>query len=236
MNPDLRADPSIWSLGWPVMRRQGEAIRALLADPRVALSGSDVLDYGCGTRPYEGWFRAAGARYVGADIDGRHEVKIRADGSLEVPDARFGMVASFQVLEHVWDVATYLSEANRVLRSQGWLLLSTHGSWFYHPHPGDYRRWTAEGLRREVEAHGFKLLAMQPVVGPLAWTSILRSYGLAYACNRIPLVGPAVASLGALFYNLRAYLEDCITPDQVTANNACVYVALFQRLPEGRKR
>lgn len=230
MNDNLRANPRIWTPGWHVMRRQGDAIRAMLAHPGVPVRGLSVLDFGCGSRPYEGWFRAAGATYAGADIDGRHEVAIREDGSLDAADGSFGMVASFQVLEHVWDVATYLTEANRVLRSQGWLLLSTHGSWFYHPHPGDYRRWTAEGLRREVEAHGFRLLAMQPVVGPLAWTSILRSYGLAYACSRLPVVGGAVASLGALFYNVRAYLEDRITPEHVTANNACVYVALFQRL------
>jgi len=234
MNDNPRANPRIWTLGWHVLRRQGDAIRVMLAHPELRARGLSVLDFGCGSRPYEDWFRAAGASYAGADIDGRHEVEIHEDGSLQAADGSYDMVASFQVLEHVWDVATYLGEANRVLRSQGWLLLSTHGSWFYHPHPGDYRRWTAEGLRREVEAHGFKLVAMLPVVGPLAWTSILRSYGLAYACQRIPLVGRALASLGTLFYNLRAWLEDGITPEQITANNACVYVGLFRRLPDGR--
>jgi len=89
--------------------------------------------------------------------------------SLAAADATFDMVASFQVLEHVWDLATHLTEAHRVLRPGGWLPLSTHGAWFYHPHPGDYRRWTGEGLRREIEAPGFGLLEMRPVVGPLAW-------------------------------------------------------------------
>ena len=236
MNDNLRANPRIWTLGWLVMRRQAEAIRALLAHPGLPLRGLGVLDFGCGSRPYEDWFRQAGASYAGADIDARHEVSIRQDGSLEAADGSFGMVASFQVLEHVWDVAAYLGEANRVLKSPGWLLLSTHGSWFYHPHPGDYRRWTAEGLRREVEAQGFRLVAMRPVVGPLAWTSILRSYGVAYACRRIPLVGGALASFGALLYNVRAWLEERITPAQLTADNACVYVALFERVPRGEKR
>ena len=224
-----RANPAIWSLDWHVMRRQNEAIRAMLAHPGLALRGLRVLDFGCGSRPYESWFADAGASYVGADIDARHEVAIAQDGSLQAADASFGMVASFQVLEHVWDVGRYLAEANRVLARRGRLLLSTHGSWFYHPHPGDYRRWTAEGLRREIEAHGFGLLAMRAVVGPLAWTSILRSYGFAFACRRIPIAGGALASLAALFYNLRAYLEDSVTPLEVTANNACVYVTLFEK-------
>lgn len=229
MNADHRANPRIWELGWHVLRRQGEAIRALLASPGVDLRGARVLDFGCGTRPYEAWFRNAGADYQGADIDGGHEVQLRGDGSIVAADATFDMVASFQVLEHVWDLATYLSEAHRVLKPGGTLLLSTHGSWFYHPHPGDYRRWTAEGLRREVEAHGFKMLEMRPVVGPLAWTSILRSFGAAYLLRRVPFAGNALSATTTFFYNLRAWLDDRITPAQITAENACVYVTLFRR-------
>jgi SAM-dependent methyltransferase len=229
MTDDRRANPRLWDLGWHVMRRQAEAIRALLAHPALELRGAAVLDFGCGARPYEPWFKAAGARYRGADIDGGHEVAMRADGSLEAGDASFDMVTSFQVLEHVWDLATYLGEARRVLKPGRHLLLSTHGTWFYHPHPGDYRRWTAEGLRREVEAHGFELLEMRAVVGPLAWTSILRSFGLAYALRRVPLVGGGLCAAAAVLFNLRAWLEDAITPEQVRAENACVYVTLFRR-------
>jgi SAM-dependent methyltransferase len=226
---NLRAHPRIWDLGWHVMRRQGEAIRGILGSPALELQGANVLDFGCGSRPYESWFTAAGARYRGADLDGGHEIGVRPDGSLDAADAAFDLVASFQVLEHVWDLATYLGEARRVLKPGGWLLLSTHGNWFYHPHPADYRRWTAEGLRREVEAHGFAMAEMRPVVGPLAWTSVLRSYGFAYAVRRVPVAGPPLAAFAALLYNARAWLEDLVTPRQVTANNACVYVALFRR-------
>lgn len=201
----------------------------MLANPALALRGASVLDFGCGTRPYEAWFIAAGAQYQGADIDGRQDVVVHQDGSLAAADATFDMVASFQVLEHVWDLATYLGEAHRVLKPGGWLLLSTHGSWFYHPHPGDYRRWTGEGLRREVEAHRFRLLEMRSVVGPLAWTTILRSYGCAYVFRRVPIVGNVLSATAALAYNLRAWLEDSMTPERVTENNACVYVALFKR-------
>jgi SAM-dependent methyltransferase len=229
MSDERRANPRLWELGWPVMRRQAQAIRALMAHPALALRGAAVLDFGCGDRPYEPWFAAAGARYAGADIDGAHEVAIRPDGTLAAADGAFDLVASFQVLEHVWDLAVYLGEARRALKPGGHLLLSTHGTWFYHPHPGDYRRWTGEGLRREVEAHGFELLAMVPVVGPLAWTSILRSFGLAYALRRVPLAGNALCAAATALYNLRAWLEDAITPEEVRAQNACVYVTLFRR-------
>jgi SAM-dependent methyltransferase len=229
MRENLRAEPTIWDPGWLVLRRMAQHIRGILADPTLAMQGASVLDFGCGGRPYEPWFLAVGARYQGADIDQRHEVPVGEDGTLAAADGVFDMVASFQVLEHVWDVPAYLAESRRVLRSGGWLLLSTHGNWFYHPHPGDYRRWTGDGLRREVEALGFNLLEMRAVVGPLAWSTILRSFGFAHAFRRIPLAGGALSALAALIFNLRAWLEDRLTPGQITAQNACVYVALFRR-------
>jgi len=231
MNDNLRANPRIWTLGWLVMRRQAEAIRALLAHPGLPLRGLGVLDFGCGTRPYEHWFREAGATYAGADLDARHEVTIREDGSLQSADGSFGMVAFFQVLEHVRDVAAYLAEAKRVLGTPGWLLLSTHGSWFYHPHPGDYRRWTGEGLKREVEAGGFALQTMQAVAGPLAWTTVLRAVGLSYFLRRVPLVGGLLAAAAACLFSFKAWLEDRLTPRTVVNDNGCVYVALFRRVP-----
>jgi len=229
MHDNPRAQPRIWDLGWLVLRRQNEAIRRLLANPAVPLRGARVLDFGCGSRPYEAWFRDAGAQYQGADLDGAHEVAMRPDGSLAAADASFDLVSSFQVLEHVWNLDLYLGEARRVLKPGGSLLLSTHGSWFYHPHPGDYRRWTREGLRREVETRGFRLVEMRSVVGPLAWTTILRSYGVALAVRRIPLAGGALSASAALVCNALAWLEDRITPAQITADNACVYVGLFKR-------
>ena len=232
---DRRANPRIWDTDWHVLRRQAAAIAAVLGNPALALRGACVLDFGCGTRPYEPWFTAAGASYRGADIDGRHEVAIGEDGRLEAADASADVVASFQVLEHIWDLDTYLGECHRVLKPGGMLLLSTHGNWFYHPHPGDYRRWTADGLRREVESRGFRIVELRAVVGPLAWTSVLRSFGVALAARHIPLAGRAITAVAAVLYNVRAWVEDRITPADVTANNACVYVGLFRKT-EARTR
>ena len=229
MHPDRRAAPRPWTAGWYVRSALNAAISAALADPTLGLRGARVLDYGCGSRPFEPWFAAAGARYEGADIDGSPEVAVRADGTLAAADGGYDGVASFQVLEHVWDVDTYLREAHRVLKRDGWLLLSTHGSWLYHPHPGDYRRWTAEGLRREVESRGFRLEGMRPLVGPLAWSTVFRNLAAAHVLGKVPLAGRLLAGLAAVPLNAWAWLEDRITPAAVTANNACVYLGLFRR-------
>jgi SAM-dependent methyltransferase len=229
VHADRRSAPRLWDADWHVLRALGAALRAALADPELRLSGARVLDFGCGSRPYEPWFVAAGARYEGADIEGQTEVRVDREGRLQAPDAQFDVVASFQVLEHVWDVRRYLREAWRVLRADGRLLLSTHGAWPYHPHPGDFRRWTAEGLRREVAAQGFELVRMRPVVGPLAWTTVFRNLGLSRFLRRVPLAGAPLAAASAVALNCRAWLEDRLTPASVTADNACVYLALFRR-------
>jgi SAM-dependent methyltransferase len=224
-----RASPSIWNPDWYVLRELARAIRATLAE--LDLNGARVLDYGCGARPYEPWFIAGGARYQGADLDGAHEVGIAADGALDAPSESADLVASFQVLEHVWDVARYLQESHRVLVPGGRLLLSTHGTWLYHPHPGDFRRWTADGLKREIEAAGFVLVSLRPVAGPLAWTTVLRSIGLSHFLAKIPGAGGLLAAMTSCVLNLKASLEDRITPDAVIRDNACIYVGVFRRVP-----
>lgn len=229
MHDHRRAAPRIWQADWLVLREMACVLRSVLADPVLKLQGARTLDFGCGTRPYEPWFAAAGVHYRGADIDAAHEVRIRNDGTLDCGDAEYDLVASFQVLEHVWDLATYLGEAHRVLRKGGRLLLSTHGTWLYHPHPHDFRRWTAEGLLREIESRGFKLEVMFPVVGPLAWTTVFRILGMGHFLRKIPLLGHAICALVTVPMNIRAWIEERITPEAVTANNACVYVGLFRR-------
>ena len=229
MHENGRAAPRLRQPDWLVLRAMARTLRRVLADPALTLQGARVLDFGCGTRPYEPWFLEAGAQYRGADLDGGHEVLIGQDGTLGCGDGEYDLVASFQVLEHVWDLDAYLGEARRALRPDGALLLSTHGSWLYHPHPHDYRRWTAEGLRREVESRGFRLLRMDPVVGPLAWTTVFRALGATQFLKRLPVVGAPLAAAAAVAYNLRAWLEDRITPAAITAVNACTYIALFRR-------
>lgn len=229
MGDHRRAAPRIWQPDWYVLRELAGAIRATL--DTMSLRGARVLDFGCGERPYEAWFTDAGAHYGGADIDGVHEVRIKPDGALATEDASADVVASFQVLEHVLDVGAYLREAHRVLVPGGSLLLSTHGTWLYHPHPQDYRRWTVEGLKADVEAAGFRLVSIRPAAGPLAWTTVVRALGLIHVLRKVPLAGGALAAVVASVLSVKAWLEDRITPGEYIRDNACMYVALFRREP-----
>lgn len=222
-----RLQPRLWDTDWLVLRGMRTAIEDL-AD-RIASPGKIALDFGCGAKPYAQLFTARGATYIGAELGNTHDVQIRADGTLAAADRSADLVVSFQVLEHVRDIDTYLQEAERVLRDDGLLLLSTHGTWLYHPHPEDHHRWTREGLIAELELRRFEVTDCIPVVGPLAWTTMVRLTCFAVALRRLPLIGRSLAGAIAVVMNLKASAEDWITPAWVTKDNACVYVTLSRR-------
>jgi SAM-dependent methyltransferase len=50
-----------------------------------------------------------------------------------------------------------LCECRRLLRPGGRLILSTHGIYEEHGLPYDFRRWTGDGLRAELEQHGLEV-------------------------------------------------------------------------------
>jgi SAM-dependent methyltransferase len=222
-----RLQPRLWDTDWLVLRGMRTAIEDLAQ--RIARPGLTALDFGCGAEPYAPLFTARGVSYVGADMGGGHAVTISADGQLSAADRSADLVVSFQVLEHVRDLDMYLAEARRVLRDDGLMLLSTHGTWLYHPHPEDHRRWTREGLTGDITVRGFEVTECIPVVGPLAWTTMVRLTCFAVALRRIPVVGNALAGAVAVVMNLKAAIEDQVTPAWVTKDNACVYVTLSRK-------
>jgi SAM-dependent methyltransferase len=134
-----------------------------LADVRMFLDAyvqepfDVLLDYGCGGSPYRPLFQAK--KYLRADyVDcGNLDCLIADDGKVSLADQSCDCVLSTQVLEHVAAPQTYLSEAFRVLRPGGKLILTTHGIWEEHGCPYDFRRWTADGLSLEAELAGFKV-------------------------------------------------------------------------------
>jgi 2-polyprenyl-3-methyl-5-hydroxy-6-metoxy-1,4-benzoquinol methylase len=99
--------------------------------------GDRILDLGCGEGFFAAELASAGAEVVAVDVASeplrraaaRHpQLDLRlidGDGSWELEDSSFDLVWAGEVIEHVADTAAWLSEARRVLRSGGALLLST---------------------------------------------------------------------------------------------------------------
>lgn len=225
-----RLHPRMIDSDWLVLREMRCAIEKIAA--QVAENGKIAIDLGCGSQPYRSIFDARGLQYRGADF-GDADILIHESGLVDVVDRSADLVLSFQVLEHVRDVGRYLGEALRILRDNGWLILSTHGTWLYHPHPEDHRRWTRQGLLAEMASHGFETTECIPIVGPLAWATMVRLVCGYQLCLRVPVIGRALACMLALLMNARGYVENLITPEWVRRDNACVYVTLSRAAGRG---
>jgi SAM-dependent methyltransferase len=229
-----RLAPPCWDHQWYPLRSLARALDEAARKRLPALRGGVVVDLGCGDSPYQSLLtQHGGANYIRCDLGNMADVAIVPGQPVDLPTASADLVVSFQVLEHVWDLDWYLGEARRLLKPSGQLLLTTHGSWLYHPHPGDFRRWTRTGLTQELAVRGLDVEHCQGLIGPLAWTTQFRLLGLREALRRVPLVGAAVVPPVACLMNLRMSLEDAITPADITADNACIYLTISRPCPTG---
>lgn len=99
--------------------------------------GARVLDVGCGEGRCAEVFADHGARVVGIDVaeeplrrarTRRPDLDLRrveSTGAWPLADVSFDVLWAGELIEHVADTAAWLSEARRVLRSGGALVLST---------------------------------------------------------------------------------------------------------------
>jgi SAM-dependent methyltransferase len=154
---------------------------------------------------------------TGADLAGLAE-------AIPVRGGEAGLVMCTQVLEHVDRPERAVAEMARVLAPSGACLLTTHGTWFYHPDPEDYWRWTSAGLRRLFERAGHSHVRIRPVGGTrlalaaLAITALDRAPGGGLrGTARRALVGPANALAGRLFLDPEGAERDSV-PGELALN------------------
>lgn len=167
-HPALADNPRLTNPYFLLIKELQRGIREMVAG--LALTEqSRILDYGCSTMRYRHLF-PAGADYMGADLPGNEmaDVVLSSDGRVPLASDSFDVVFSTQVLEHVDDPALYLQECRRVLKPGGRLVLSTHGTFVFHPCPSDYWRWTEMGLEKTLNNAGFSVASAQGLLGGVA--------------------------------------------------------------------
>lgn len=136
-----------------------------LVGRHAPLTDAVVVDVGAGPAEFSRAFRAAGARYVGVDVDA-HAVHRLADGgdavvadghALPFADASVDVAFSSNVLEHVPDPFRVADETVRIVRPGG-LALVSYTNWLSPWGGHETAPWHylggARAARRYARRHG----------------------------------------------------------------------------------
>jgi SAM-dependent methyltransferase len=135
-----------------------------------------LYDLGCGESPYKDWLSRYVDRYVGVDWSdslhpGNADVVANLNKPLPIEDAVADTLLSISVLEHLVEPQLMLSEACRILKPGGNLVLQVPWQWRIHEAPHDYYRYTPYGLRHLLSQAGFTDIEIEPQAG--AGTTII---------------------------------------------------------------
>ena len=223
---DRRLEPRRWERSYVVLRGLREAM-VQVSEGMSKVGKGRLVDYGCGDMPYRPLFEPRVEQYLGLDLADNPAADdvLRPDGGLPLGDGEADVVLSTQVLEHVDDPGFYLAEAHRVLTPEGQLVLSTHGLWWYHPHPQDLWRWTSDGLRREIERAGFVIEHFHGIMS--AW-----SFGLQIWQDYTQLMMPRLLR-PAYFFGIQQVIaaQERLVSEERRVRDAAIYLAVARKAP-----
>ena len=147
------------------------AARYVFALPFV--EGKSVLDIACGTGYGIGLLRSKAKFVTGVDIDpaaaneaktgcGENGAVLLGNGlGLPFDDGTFDVITSFETLEHLHERGDFLAELQRVLTSDGTLILSTPNANYSKPvngvpaNPFHIHEYGPDELKAELETNFF---------------------------------------------------------------------------------
>jgi SAM-dependent methyltransferase len=180
--------------------------------------------------PYQPLFQNKVSRYVGVDIEGNEaaDFHFNKDGKCPLNEEFADIVLSTQVLEHIPKPDLYLLECHRILKPGGFLILSTHGCWPYHADPHDFWRWTWEGLHKDVEAAGLKIVHFDGVIGLGALSLQFLQDAL---LQPIPYSMRYMKYCIAIFFQVLIQFADRLSSSNKRGRNAWVFVAVAKKVP-----
>lgn len=123
----------------------------------------DVLDVGCGSKPYQKLFVNAKS-YVGLEYDTPANRRSKNaeyfyDGArFPFLDSNFDSLVCNQVFEHVFNPNEFMGEIYRIMKPGGILLLTVPFVWDEHEQPYDFARYSSFGIRSILEKQGFTII------------------------------------------------------------------------------
>ena len=170
---------SVWKFNWLANHK---IIRAL-EKARVHARG-ELLDMGCGRKPFAPLFAGRITRYWGTDLSvspylgaARLDAFARAEAQ-PFRDASFDTVMGLSMLTYLPEPVRMIREAHRVLKPGGILILEFTQMVPLHDEPYDFFRFTRFGAEYLLEEAGFEPLEYLPIGGLWARVGLSTIAGL----------------------------------------------------------
>lgn len=178
---------SVWKFNWLANHK----LIAAIARARSHARG-DLLDMGCGAKPFAPLFEGRVRRYWGTDLSrspylggARLDAFAKAEAQ-PFRDGSFDTVVGFSMLTYLPEPVRMIEEAHRVLRPGGVLILEFTQMVPLHDEPWDFFRFTRYGAEHLLRKGGFEPVEYIPVGGLWARVGLSTIAGL-NRLNRGPL-------------------------------------------------
>lgn len=141
----------------------------------------DLLDIGCGEKPYFNILKPRVNKYIGVEhpdtLHKNAKIDIYGDaGHLPFKDESFDTVVSFQVIEHVNEPNQMVAGIYRVISKGGYAILTAPFMWGLHEEPRDFWRYTKYGLKYLFEKNGFEIVELRANSGYWIMTGLRFNY------------------------------------------------------------
>ncbi|MBA2840128.1 SAM-dependent methyltransferase [Methanococcus maripaludis] len=119
-----------------------------------------VLDIGCRDKPYV--MIIPHEKYIGLDLDPLSKADIIADATnIPLNSESIDTIFSTQTIGDIYNIDKFYSEAFRLLKNNGYLIMTSEFICGLHDEPFDYYRFTKYGIKRQLEDSGFEIIHLE---------------------------------------------------------------------------
>ncbi|WP_156034964.1 class I SAM-dependent methyltransferase, partial [Pseudorhizobium marinum] len=131
----------------------------------------DLVDLGCGQKPYGGIYSPLVSRSIGVDWesslhDNRHvDVFSDLNENVDLPDDSADTILCTDVLEHIFNPLRLWDEMARIARDEAILIVGVPFFYWLHEEPHDHHRYTRHALRRYATEAKFEVVEIWAVGG-----------------------------------------------------------------------
>jgi SAM-dependent methyltransferase len=170
--------------------------------PRVLArvsSSARIVDLGAGGRLID-------PRHIRVDLRPCAHTTVCGDGeNLPLLSGSVDLVLATGLLEHVVDASRVLEEMTRVLKPGGFVHIEAPFLQQEHDDPIDCRRFTVQGLERELRGRGLNVIASGAHIGPTVTMITLGAYYIQLLFEGPSSISRALATLMFFAWSVCTY-------------------------------